>query len=493
MRQAFGRITTQRWLALVGIAILVFGIALVEGRLMVGPLPLDAITVTVPLALLMCFPYVRAHAPKAVTDTGIVMPALVFLSFALLSCVVDSLNLETFLTFTRYLSYLLLTAVIAVITRDAFARRFTMWVVALAGAATVAYGGWWYASEYLRALRAAIAAGVEVAPIALRVVSTFQNANFYSEFLVLLLAVLGYLIVTEDRLLRWIAAFIAVLSGVMLMLTYTRGSWFGFFGAAAVVALVIVPRRAWVVFGVPVLITLISPTVQERLASFITLEGSAGFRLKLWRIAGAAIAAAPITGSGIGTFYDAFTEAIIRDPALAIGFAFYGAHNSYFTLFAETGVFGGAAFVVLIFAILRVAFPSLLDSNLPMKMRMQIGALTIGLGAFALNALTSNSFQHPQPAVFFWLLAGVLVAVVAEVKSDENALHEVGRRTSVSPLAHLAAGSVAIRVMSRIADTLGNWWHTSTTRAVLSAEKAHDSSILLSSTIARLLFGRASK
>ncbi len=482
-------------LAIAGIALLVGAVALYEGRRSVGPVPLDAITLTVPLALLACVPLTRQRGSALVSDTGVVGPALVFLGFALLSVVADGLSVETFLTFTRYLFYVLLTGAVALVARDASARRFTMWAVAVAGTATVAYGGWWYVNSLLEVRRAAAEAGGDVPSIALRVVSTFQNANFYSEFLILLIAVLGYLVVTEKRVARWVAAVLGVAAGVMLLLTYTRGSWFGLVLATALVVLAVAPRRAWIVLAAPVLIAALSPTVQDRIVALITLEGSAGFRLRLWRVAGAAILAAPLSGSGIGTFYDAFTEAVRRDPSLAVGFEFYGAHNSYFTLLAETGVFGGIAFTALVLALLRVAVRPLLDETLPMGVRLQVGALAVGLGAFALNALTSNSFQHPQAAVYFWLLAGVLIAVAADAPGTRIDAPAAGGSPTRSRgrLAGMIADSVSARAARRASDALAAWWSSSVTRAVLVRPPARDAAWLLSSRVMRFVLGGPSR
>lgn len=475
-----------RVISLAGIVLLAFGISLWEGRLSFGPLPLDAVTVTVPLALLASIPLMRMRGREGVVDTGIVVPALVFLGFALLSCVADSFSTGTFLTFIRYLSYLLLTGTVAVVARDASARHFIMWTVAVAGMATVVYGAWWYVTSLAEVYRAA--GGTPI--IALRVVSTFQNANFYSEFLVLLIGVFVYLVITEKRLLRWVVVGMALASGVILLLTYTRGSWLGLLGAAGIVALAIAPRRAWAVLAVPVLIALMSPTVQTRLAQMLTLEGSAGFRLRLWRVAGAVILTAPLTGSGIGTFYDAFAEAVLRNPGLAVGFAYYGAHNSYFTLLAETGVFGGLAFIAVVLAVLRVAARPLLDERIAMHRRLQVGAIATGLGAFALNALTSNSFQHPQAAVFFWLLAGVLVAVVSDLDtSPSTSTARNDSRSRAGALARLAQSSVTARVASCAGTAISGWWQGSQVLAFLLRPPARDASIVLSSAAGRLMLG----
>jgi len=480
-----------RAVSLAGIALLVGTVALFEGRVSLGPVPLDAVTLTVPLALIACVPFARQRGSGLLVDTGVIGPALVFLAFALLSVVADGFRVETFLTFIRYLSYVLLTGAAALVARDVSARRFIMWAIAIAGTMTVAYGAWWYLSSLLEVRRAASVSGGSAPSIALRVVSTFQNANFYSEFLVLLIAATAYLVLTEQRLARWIAALMAVGAGAMLLLTYTRGSWFGLIFATALVVLAVSPRRAWAVFAAPVLVAAFSPTVQKRLITLITLEGSAAFRLRLWRVAGSAILAAPLTGSGIGTFYEAFTEAVRRDPSLAVGFEFYGAHNSYFTLLAETGVCGGLAFLALILALLRVAARPLLDGGSPLALRLQVGALAAGIGAFALNALTSNSFQHPQAAVYFWLLAGVLIAVASEcsearVDARDGAADPVRR---AGPLAIILRESASAHVVRRAAYHAALCWETSKTREILLRPPARDAAWIRSSRVAGLVLG----
>lgn len=484
-------------LAMAGFAVLAFAVALCQRRLSVGPIELDAVSMTVPLALLACVPFARSRGRALVVDTGVVGPALVFLAFALVSVIAAGLTPETFLTLARYSFYVLLTGALSLIARDARTRRSLMWAVALAGTATVAYGTWWYVTSLLEVRSTALAAGNDAPSIALRVVSTFQNANFYGEFLVLLIAVTAYLTVTERRAGRWLAVAMGFGATVMLLLTYTRGSWLGLIAAAVAVALCIAPRRAWVVVTVPLLAALLSPSVQARLLTLRTIDGSAAFRLRLWRIAGAVILSAPLTGTGIGTFYEAFAEAVKRDPSLSVGFEFYGAHNSYFTLLAETGVFGGIAFMVLIFALLRVPLRALLDDTRTTRVRLEIGTIAAGLGAFALNALTSNSFQHPQAAVFFWLLAGIVMAVVAESADGAHT-----KPASTSPrvrsglsqtFAPIAAASLTARCAHRVAEAISAWWLSSTTRRVLLRPPARDSEWVLSSRIVRLVLGGPSR
>jgi len=145
---------------------------------------------------------------------------------------------------------------------------------------------------------------------------------------------------------------------------------------------------------------------------------------------------------------------------------------------------------VVVLAVLRVAARPLLDEQVAINGRLQVGAIATGLGAFALNALTSNSFQHPQAAVFFWLFAGVLVAVTADLGMNGRAATiTVDSPERDGALARLARGSVAVSLASRASSRIASWWQAGWTRAFLLRPPAGDAAIVLSSAAGRLILG----
>ncbi|MBI4734125.1 MAG: O-antigen ligase family protein, partial [Rubrobacteridae bacterium] len=186
--------------------------------------------------------------------------------------------------------------------------------------------------------------------VAGRIGSTFENPNFYAEYLVLMVPIGLALILGSRGLFRRFAMLIAtLLLFAGLIMTYTRGSWLS---AGVGIALMSVLTEAWLFWvfaGLFAVALIAAPGVANRVASILdTSGGTAGFRRRLWTIAFGIISEHPMLGVGIGNYYDVFTEYIFRHPELSVGWVIYGAHNSYLTIWAETGIFGILSFMAII-------------------------------------------------------------------------------------------------------------------------------------------------
>jgi hypothetical protein len=197
-----------------------------------------------------------------------------------------------------------------------------------------------------------------------------------------------------------------------LVMTYTRGSWLS---AGIGIALMSVLTEAWLFWAWLALFAVAlvaAPGVASRFASILdTSGGTAGFRRRLWTIAFGIIGEHPLLGIGIGNYYDVFTEYIFRHPELSVGWVIYGAHNSYLTIWAETGIFGILSFVAIILVSIKYGLYLARAKSGDKYLAWINSAIFAGVIGFALNSLTSNSFHHPQGAVFFWFLLGLQVAI----------------------------------------------------------------------------------
>jgi putative inorganic carbon (HCO3(-)) transporter len=472
----------RRGLALAGIAALVGGVALVEGRASVGPVPFDAVIVLVPLALVALVPALRSIGVAGLRTGGILVPLLVFLAFMLGSVAGNGFGPDAFATFVRYTSYGLLLVAVASLAADRAFRRTALWLITASGVAVSAVGLVWYA-ERVSAFRS-VAANAGLAVPAVRVFSTFQNANFLGEYLVLVIAASLALAFLSRGWRRYAALGALMPVALALVLTYTRGSWLAI-AVALTLALIAIEARYVVAFlAAGAAGVLAIPGFAARLATSFSTEGTGGFRLRLWRVAGEAIAARPLAGWGPGRFYEAFAATVDANPELGVGYSQYGAHNGYFTLATETGVPGALAFVVLVLALVRSGV-RVIASATEHALRFEAAALTAGVGAFALNALTSNAYQHPQPALFFWLTAALLVGVSLEAANTADAAADAASvrvrwRDSSIVAAALAPGAAALR----------RAWDGSAVRAfALRAPRDRDG-ILAGSLALRLLLGR---
>jgi len=474
------RIRPVELLALLGVLLLAAIVPVVPGTVTVGGIGLDAVIVTIVVALALWLPHAVRRGTGGLPRVGFEVPALVFLGWSLVSMVFTGAETAVFATWIRYAAYVLLVYVVATVTTRPIGRRLLLWVFTLSGSVTVAQG----LVQYVRPTAQIGIQGLEPT-VATRVFSTFDNPNFYAEFLVLLFAATLALVFVERRFFRYVAAGLLVVQAMALLLTYTRGSWLAL-AVGLLVAVLMIDTKLLLPFlaGGAALIPIV-PGALARVLSIFSLEGTASYRMTLWRVAGAALKDSPIVGYGLGRWYDVFATTALRHPELGIGVVYYGAHQSYFQVAAEVGVIGGIAFVVMVFMACRMgAFYGPRMGN-DLRARLVNAALTAGLIAFALNALTSNAFQHPRGAVFFFVLAGIQAGLGAqywERAVSERVRHE--RAPGVWAL------SVPGRAYAWFERAMAAAWGASATRRILTGPPPGAGALLASSRTVGVIIGR---
>ncbi len=473
-------------LAVIGVASVLVLVPLVPGRVQLGPIPLESLTFAVPLALLLCIPLLRQLGARELPRLGFEVAALAFLAIALIGIPFSTAAKASIGTWARYAGYILLVPAVAAVARKEANRRVLLWILVGAGAITAVIG----VIQYLNpsTIDAIGLQGLDVS-VATRIYSTYVNPNFYSEYLVLLFGATLALAFAEKGFLRGLAAGLLGLEAVALLLTYTRGSWLALVVGFVVAVLMIDARYLLTLLGAGGLGAAVVPSIRHRVLSIFSLGGTASFRLRLWRLAGTIIQRNPWLGVGMGQFVGAFKDVSLQHPELGTGYLIYGAHNSYFTIMAEAGILGGLAFVWVVVSICRmgVFYGDRMDGD--MSAKLQNAALTVGLVAFAFNALTSNSFQHPQAAVFFWVLAGLQTGLGARFWTkpvEERAPISVPSKQTTG----VFAGSAVLRWARGSARFLQNAWNGSHVRGWLRAAPRGNGDVLRCSWLARILFGK---
>jgi O-antigen ligase len=444
----------------------------------VGPISLDTIVVCVPIAIVMCLPYVRRKGVDAVPRYLMGAAALAFLVWGLLSVVANGGQLSSLLTMVRYASYFLLAIVVSVVAQDAPIRRLLLWVIGVTAGMTSVL-------SFLQFKYPQFTPGMNgISPeISTRVVGTFYNSNFYAEYLLLAIGVLGALFFTERGRPRVTAAVLGVLTVGALLLTYTRGSWLALAIAVVIFVTVVDVRYLFVVAMAGAVSVLVVPGVAARLTQSSANAGSADFRLGLWKVAGAAMGNRPLFGYAPGDFLTAYREIVIARPELFQGYLGFGAHNAYFALAAETGVLGGILFfVATALHATRGVFVAT-RKGIGDAERYTALALSCVLIGFIANTFTSNTFQHPQSGLFFWILSGIVAAVGA---GTWNAgVRDVGH----APNPAAAETSLITRPVLAVRDFVGRMWRGSFAFAWSAEPRKAAASWFGSSAVMRFVFG----
>jgi putative inorganic carbon (HCO3(-)) transporter len=272
-----------------------------------------------------------------------------------------------------------------------------------------------------------------VDPLAWRVQSTWENANFYAAFLLLslpLLAVLARIAPRQDERVGY--GLVVLLGLAALVLTQSRGGLLAFLLALLVIA----PAWLWAegklsakgigllaaAFVVFLGLVLVSPLGKRVLDPALRAKQlhSQMFRVYTWQSDLRMIQDRPLLGFGPGTFPSVFGRYQIA------GYTRHG-HQIYLQAAAESGVLGLAALLWLFGAVgavgigvLRAASPSppapLPEERGGKAARLVAVGLLGGLLALALHGLVDSDWLYP--GIQLTLLLGA--ALVWHLRGDDR-------------------------------------------------------------------------
>jgi O-antigen ligase len=187
------------------------------------------------------------------------------------------------------------------------------------------------------------------------------------------------------------------------------------------------------------------PQAVGRLLGIAADQGSG--RWELWAVATQIGAAQPLTGIGLANItvvepsYVVLTD--LRSSHLIAQFP-QQTHNVYLQMFAELGIFGLAAFLVMLGAIVRIATRAfgVLAAHGDVEMELVTRALTVA----TLAMLTGSVFLSAQYSKQLWLLFGALLACSSAAAASGGGLRGRSHRAAGAAVAGeppLAAPSVS--------------------------------------------------
>ena len=247
----------------------------------------------------------------------------------------------------------------------------------------------------------------------------------------MLIAVAHFLAPATNRARSWYIALAIVLSVGALVLTLTRASWAAFALGLLWIALFGFRRRLlspfkFAAIGVIALTAGLAgaPKMMERIAG-APVKSSYDERAALMEMAKRVIVAHPLVGVGPGAYDFMYKKYLTGDLATRWQWT---VHNHYLLRSAETGIPGGAMFVLLLLLALRQAMRLRKSSN------RLVSATALGWSAGIVSQLFSmywDMWTFFTGQSMFWFLLGIVSA--AEQISREEAM----RSASINESVHL--------------------------------------------------------
>jgi len=233
--------------------------------------------------------------------------------------------------------------------------------------------------------------GIGTVPVAI-----FNSPNFVAMFLEPLLALsLGVALFSPSPTSRWVGAVLSVVFLAALLMTFSRGGYLAL-AALALLALLSVPRRFWLILAPAALLGLAAlrlPAVGGRVIEFLNAKDPANtnftYRLKLWRATLEMLGQHPLFGAGLNASY---------------------AHNLWLTFWSQLGLVGVLTFTVLLVALIIRSWRALPAA--PAIDRPLIWGLGAAFLLLAVHGLVDTPYWKNDLSVEFWVLAALLVAAM---------------------------------------------------------------------------------
>ncbi len=302
--------------------------------------------------------------------------------------------------------------------------QLTLWLV-LGGTAAAAIGIFLYviprplATSLLSALGrfrypsgAGVLRYVEDNPnLALRAISTSVDPNVLGALLVLIMGLAAPHLLAPRPFLRraWLILAMAV-SGICLILTYSRGSFAGLVAGLSLLGLVGRYRRWLLIVLLVGLLVLCLPQTQTYVAHF--LEGVQGLDRA--------------TQMRFGEYKDALIL-IQRYPWMGVGFVsspdidtYIGVSNLYLLIAEQMGLVGLSAFLLAVVTFFLTLFAAWRRQGPPGALSpWLLGPAVAIAGGLAGGLLDHTLFSFPHALTLFWLIVG-LGAATARLAQQES-------------------------------------------------------------------------
>ena len=237
-----------------------------------------------------------------------------------------------------------------------------------------------------------------------RIVGTFLHPNTFGFFLSMFMLMSIALYRHVRTRTRMLLGLVVLVCGGLLVLTYSRGSWVAFVVGLLVIG-VFQSRAvfAWMLGGFVVVIGLL-PSVVARVTDVTTADTATGaasnsltWRFQYWLDVIGLNRDNPVTGIGLkGTRY-------ITDQSKA-------PHNDFLRAYAETGLLGLLAFLLVVLAIVGIARRALRQAQPGLARGVAVGFAAV-LAAYLIDSFGDNLMSEIVVLWYFYAFAACAAAV----------------------------------------------------------------------------------
>ncbi|PID52771.1 MAG: hypothetical protein CR972_00240 [Candidatus Moraniibacteriota bacterium] len=186
--------------------------------------------------------------------------------------------------------------------------------------------------------------------VASRVFGTFSHPSPFALYTLTIAAISFFLIVTEEKKIWAYSAFVP--SVIILISTFTRGSWIALVLFVSFVGLIKAPRFLFIGAVCAIILFFGSTTIHDRIEDIYNppSDSSIRWRFGQWENMYDVALDKPVLGYGTGT------EAIVHYYKFGFDAGNPYTHNDFLKVFVENGIVGFGAYILLVISTIIVLF-----------------------------------------------------------------------------------------------------------------------------------------
>lgn len=238
-----------------------------------------------------------------------------------------------------------------------------------------------------------------------RAFSIVQSPNVLGGYMALLVPIgIGLFFAETNKKWKLTWGSVTFILLICLIATLSRGAWLAFAAAIVILAILIDRRTLIAVLVAGILITAFVPGVTERITYLFSdtyMEKSAtDGRIARWGGALDQVRSEPFLGRGLGHYGGAVAQR---------NFGITYVDNYYAKTLAEIGLVGLTLFLWLLLSIFYKGFLKIKATN-DHQLRWLMRGILTGLIALFFHNGVENIFEVPFITIYFWFLAGSLLA-----------------------------------------------------------------------------------
>ncbi len=252
-----------------------------------------------------------------------------------------------------------------------------------------------------------------------RVYSFFDNPNNFAEVLVMLLPLVLALLLTSKTLRGRLFSLLVLGTGVAAIgYTYSRSGWLGL----ALALFVFLALQNWKIVPFALAAGILAlPFLPESIYNrFLSIgnmkDTSTRYRFAIydatWNLMGDHWA------KGVGLGSDVMKKAFTTYPTMFDGNHPIHTHNNYLQMWGELGIFGGLAYLAIVFGQLKGGLKAFYSAKNKELRTLTAGAVG-GFCGIMLIGVAEYTWFYPRNMFFFWFLFGTIAACVKLAKLEK--------------------------------------------------------------------------